>query len=327
MPNPLLLSEADLEPLVRDPSSMDSAIDALELATVRYYQGRVRERGFVDETQELSPNTVVQLSFAADDGQVCGYQMFAEASGGMDPTLPDARFVTLLDPATRQLRALVDYRSLSPLRVGATGGIGLRHLAPPGARIAGILGSAQQARGQLQAIARTVPDLERARVYSLTAQHREAFAREMTAWLEIPVEPVATAREATEGADVIAVANASGGPILDLAWVKPGGVVVSIGGSRMPDAVLQGSRVVASTWDRLVNREPYASAIKAGTFRRADAVELAELTLGSATVRCVPEDVVIFELGVINIWAVATAEWAYQWALKQGVGTRFSLSE
>jgi hypothetical protein len=29
---------------------------------------------------------------------------------------------------------------------------------------------------------------------------------------------------------------------------------------------------------------------------------------------------------VLNIWAVATAEWAYQWAVRQGVGTPFTLS-
>jgi len=47
--NPLLLSEADLRPLVQDPSYMDSAIDALERATVRHHQGKVRERGFVGD--------------------------------------------------------------------------------------------------------------------------------------------------------------------------------------------------------------------------------------------------------------------------------------
>lgn len=325
--NPLLLSEADLRPLVQDPSAMDGAIDALERATVRHYQGKVRERSFVDQTQDVDPATVVQLGFAADDDLVSGYQMFAETATGEDPTLTNARFITLLDRQTRQLRAIVDYRGLSPLRVGASAGVGLRLFAPAGARTAGILGSAQQARTQLQAIQRTVPTLEGARVFSPTREHRESFARETSRWLGLKVEAVASAREATEGAEIVVLANNSGAPILDLAWVKPGGLVVSIGGSRMPPEVTKGPRIVATTWERMAAREPYASAVTGGSYSRQDlAAELGELVSGEATFRREPDDILVFELGVLNIWAVATAEWAYQWALRQGVGTPFTLS-
>lgn len=324
---PLMLTEMDLRPLVENPDQMDSAIDAMEQATLRHHQGKVRDHGFVDLTERVSYPTVVQLRFAADDEQICGLQMFAEGSSGNDPTLPNARLVILLDPETRQLRALVDYRSISPLRVGATAGVGLRYLAPARARTAGVLGSAQQARTQLQAIRRTVPTLERARVFSPTREHREAFAKEMTDWLGLPVEAVASAQEAAAGADVVALANNSGAPILDLAWLKPGSLVISIGGSRMPPEVLKGPRVVATTWERLAAREPYASAVKAGAYSRQEmACELADLILGQATPRRTPQETVVFELDVLSIWGVAAADWAYRWALKQGAGTPFSLS-
>jgi alanine dehydrogenase len=323
---PVLISEADLAPLVRDPSSMDSLIDAMGQATIRRYQGRVRDHRFVDETQGLSPDTVVQLSFAADDGEVCGYQMFAEDVSGMAATLPNARFVTLLDPLSRQMVALVDYRSLSPLRVGATSGIGLRRLLPENARVAGILGTAQQAKGQLHAIARTALNLKVARVYSRSVANRESFAREMGDWLGIEVLPVATAREAIEGADVIALANSSGDPILDMAWVKPGSLIVSIGGSEMPVEVLNGPRIVSTIWEQHSNRPPYKAAIESGKHSRGHvAAEIAEVALGTP-VRRSPDEIVVFELGVLNVWAVAAANWAYQWAKKRGVGTPFSLS-
>jgi alanine dehydrogenase len=323
---PVLVSEADLAPLVGDPSSMDSLIDAMEQATIRRYQGKVRDHRFVDETQGLSPNTAVQMSFAADDGEVCGYQMFAEDVSGMAATLPNARLVTLLDPLSRQLIAIVDYRSLSPLRVGATSGVGLRRLLPAGARIAGILGTAQQARGQLHAIARTAPNLAVARVYSRNAANRESFAREMGDWLGIEVQPVETAREASEGADVIALANSSGDPILQMDWIKPGALVVSIGGSAMPDEVLNGPRIVSTNWEQHANRQPYKSAIGAGKHSRGQVTaEIAEVAMGMP-VRRAPEDIVVFELGVLNIWAVAAANWAYQWARERNAGTAFSLS-
>jgi len=324
---PLFLSEMDLRPLVEDPSQMDSAIDALEQATIRYLQGHVRERGFVDNTEEAADPNTVQVGFAADDGAVCGFQVFAEGSSGNDATLPNARFITLLDQETRQLTALVDYRSLSPLRVGASAGIGLRYLAPAGARVAGVLGSAQQARTQLQAIRRTVPTLELALVFSPTAKHREDFARETSKWLDLAVKAVASPREAIVDADIVAVANNSGAPIVDLAWLKPGGLIVSIGGSRMPPEAMKSARVVPTTRDRLATREPYASAIKAGTYSTQDAAaDLGELILGHAQPRRSPDDKVIFELDRLAVWAVGTAQWAYEWAVERGIGTPFTLS-
>ena len=324
---PLFLSETDLRPLIDDPASMDSAIDVLEQATIRYFQDHVRERGFVDHTQEAADPNTVQFGFAADDGMVCGFQVFAEGSSGNDPTLPNARFITLLDKETRQLVALVDYRSLSPVRVGASSGIGLRRLSPPSARVAAILGSAQQAKTQLQAIRRTVPTLESATVFSPNARHREDFAAEMSRWLNFTVTPAATPSEAIRDADVIAVANNSGAPIIDLAELKPGALVVSIGGSRMPPEAMNGARVVATTRDRLTTREPYASEIKAGRYSVDNvAADLRDLLVSQARPRRSPQDTVIFELDRLNVWAVATAQWAYDWAVSRGAGTSFSLS-
>ncbi len=321
----LALGAAELRPLVQQPGYMDSAIDAVERATVAYHQGRVRERDLVDQRQTpLGPN-LMQIHFGTDDEQICGFQMFAETRGV--PALPNSRFITLLDPETRQLLAVVDYTSLNPFRVGASAGVGCRYLAPGGARTVGILGSSKQARAQLQAIQRTVPTLERARVYSPTAEHREAFAREVTEWLDLPVEAVATAQEATEGADIVGLANGSRTPVLELGWVKPGALVISISGNQLPPDAAQGPQIVSTTWDSLAAREPYATRVKSGDFSQANvAAELGALILSEATARTAPQQTVIFELSRINVWAVTVAHWAYLWARELNLGTPFTLS-
>ena len=321
----LLLSEKDLRPLIEFASHMDTAIDAVERAIVDYYRGAVRETNLVDQTEGPGRPNLLQIHFAADDALVTGFQVFAESRGG--PSLPNTRFITLLEPETRQLMAIVDYSSLNPLRVGASAGVGCRYLAPAGARTAGILGSSKQARAQLQAIQRSVPSLERARVFSPTPEHREAFAREVTEWLDLPVEAVPTAREATLDADIVGLANNSREPVIDLAWVKAGALVISIGSGQLPPAVMDGPRVVATTWDSLATREPYASRVKAGSYARQDvAAELGAVILGEAAPRGNDRETVVFEVTRINLWAVGIAHWAYQWALKQGIGTSFTIS-
>lgn len=211
--------------------------------------------------------------------------------------------------------------------MGASAGVGCRYLAPAGARTVAILGSSKQARAQLQAIHTSVPGLERARVFSPTRQHREGFAREMSDWLDLPVDAVDTAQEAVRGAAIVGLANNSRQPVLDADWVEPGALVVSISGGQLPDSVVDRWRVVSTTWDSLASREPYASRVKAGRFSREGvAAELGSVILGEANPREAGEGTIVFELSRINIWAVATAHWAYEWARQSGVGTPFTVS-
>jgi alanine dehydrogenase len=321
----LVLGAQDLRPLVDTPSLMDSAIDAVERATVDFYQGKVRERNLVDQSEAPERPNLLQIHFAANDEALTGFQVFAESRGG--PPAPNSRYITLLDPRTRQLLAIVDYTLLNPLRVGASAGLGCRYAAPENARVVGILGSSKQARAQLQAICRMVPGVERARIFSPTPEHREAFAREMSDWLDLPVEAVSTAEQATRDADVVGLANNSRAPVLDLAWVKAGALVISIGSGQVPADAMSGPRVLATTWDTLETREPYATAIKEGKYAQTDiAAELGPLITGEAAVRRAPSETVLFELTRLNTWALAVADWAYHWALDTGAGTPINLS-
>ncbi len=323
----IVISDTDLQPLLRDPAAIIGAIDAVEAATLAFHRKQVREANLEDRTPPADgPSNILQIHLAAHDSLVTGYQVFAETPGSGEG-LPNSRFVTLLDPRTRELLALVPYIALSPVRVGATAGVACRYLAPANAKTAGIIGSSKQARGQLQAIWRTVPGLERVKVYSPTQANREAFARDMTSWLKLPVEAVSAPREAIEGADIVDLANSGREPVLDLAWVKPGALVMPIGGRQLPATVLTGTRIITTTWESLVNgREPFSAAIKAGTFTRDQvAGDLAQVILGEVPARTRPGETVVFDLARINIWAVAVAHWAYAWARDNRAGTSFSL--
>jgi alanine dehydrogenase len=297
----------------------------LERATLDFHHGRVREHNLVDQTQAAESANLLQIHMAADDGLVSGFQMFAEERGG--PERPNSRFVAVLDSSTRQLLALVDYWLLSPIRVGASAGVGCRYLAPIGARTVGILGSSKQARAQLQAIRCSVPSIERARVFSPTAAHREAFARDTSQWLGLEVTAVATPREAVEGADIVGIANNSRQPVFEMAWVKRGALVVTIGGAnQLPADVAGVERCVAPNPSGALSREPYVSRAQAGLAPDDVVTGLGAVITKEVPVRRDTSDTVLFDVGRLNIWAVATAEWAYRWAVANEVGTPFTLA-
>jgi alanine dehydrogenase len=313
-------------PLLTDPAAMDEAIDAVEKSTLAEYAGRVRSIDMTDRTQ-TEPSNFLQIHLATDDEFVTGFQVFG-ATPGQPRT--NSRFVVLLDAASRQFMGIVPYEGLSPLRVGASAGVAARYLAPKDARSVAIIGSSKQARRQLHAIVRAVPTVKEARVYSPTPEHRQTFAAEMADFLGIDVRAVDSAEDAVRDADIVDSSTNTKTPVLEWDWIKPGALVMQIGGDQLPAEVLQ-QRIFVPTWDstedEATGREPFGSAIRAGKLKREDiAGELGQAILGEVPARERDDQTVVFDVGRINIWAVAVTHWAYEWAREREIGTPVALS-
>jgi alanine dehydrogenase len=324
--HPIVVSENDIMPLLTDPAAMDDAMKAVEKSTLAEYAGRVRSKDMTDRTQK-EPSNFLQIHMATDDDFVTGFQVFG-ATPGQPRT--NSRFVVLLDSESRQFIGIVPYEGLSPLRVGASAGVAARYLAPKDARSVAIIGSSKQARRQLHAIVRAVPTVSEARVYSPTAEHREAFAAEMSDFLGIDVCAVDSAEAAVLEADIVDSSTNTKTPVLEWDWIKPGALVMQIGGDQLPRDVLQ-QRIFVPTWDstedEATGREPFGSAIRDGSLKREDiAGELGQVILGEVPAREREDQTVVFDVGRINIWAVAVTHWAYEWAREREIGTPVGLS-
>ena len=117
--------------------------------------------------------------------------------------------------------AMINDGILQHMRVGGAGGLGAKYMARPDAETLCILGSGGMARTYLDAM-QCVRPIRRVRVYSPTKANREAFAREMESRFDLEVIPVASAREAVKGADILACCTDSLTPVFDAAWIEPG---------------------------------------------------------------------------------------------------------
>jgi alanine dehydrogenase len=137
------------------------------------------------------------------------------------------------------------------MRVGASAAVGARLLARQDTRAVGVIGSGGMARTVLEALVE-VRDLKTAKVYSRVAANREAFAKEMTDRLRIAVEPVASAREAVQGADILATCTDSMNPVVEGDWIEPGMHIVNIGPHDLgPDAVARMDVIIRQGVDAL----------------------------------------------------------------------------
>jgi len=136
--------------------------------------------------------------------------------------------VMLFDGETGELRALIDASAVTSIRTAAVTGVATRALAREDSRVLAIIGSGVQARPHLEAMA-TVRSFERARVWSRTPEHAQAFAAEAEA--PFPVEAVETAEAAVRGADVVVTVTSSREPVVERGWLAPGAHVNAVGSS------------------------------------------------------------------------------------------------
>jgi ornithine cyclodeaminase/alanine dehydrogenase-like protein (mu-crystallin family) len=321
---PIILSENDLKRLYQTPAAMDELLqlidDALRAHSCNQVAGQTRV-----ETSLLDAKQKYRIMTAAVPAAGFGVRVSALFRGAKD-----AYFHLLFDNHGGDLLALVAGRVLNVWRTGAPGGVGTRYLAPPAAKTLGLLGSGRQARGQLIAICRAQPSLERVRVFSPTAAHRIAFAKEMSALLGVEVAAVNSAREAIQHAPIISVATNSRAAVLESHWISPGALVVSITGGQLPQDLIANSRVIVSWKEEVLGgeapRQPYMAMIAAGTWSGDKiAGELGEVILGQIPARQHPGETVVFECVGMPLWDTAATAWVYRWARENNLGTPFTL--
>jgi alanine dehydrogenase len=129
--------------------------------------------------------------------------------------------ILLLSTRNGEPLAFINDGVLQHMRVGGGSGIGAKHLARKDASSVGILGSGGMARTCLEAL-QVVRPIKWAKVFSPTPANRNRFAAEMSAKLDIAVEPVATAREAVRGVDILSTCTDSMSPTFAAEWLEPG---------------------------------------------------------------------------------------------------------
>lgn len=117
--------------------------------------------------------------------------------------------------------AFINDGVLQHMRVGASAALGARLLSRQDSTRVGILGSGGMARSYLEAIS-CVREVREAKVFSPSASHRDAYAREMAERLKVDVVAVDQPSEAVRGSDIVACCTNSIAPVLEGKWLQPG---------------------------------------------------------------------------------------------------------
>jgi ornithine cyclodeaminase/alanine dehydrogenase-like protein (mu-crystallin family) len=178
--------------------------------------------------------------------------------------------VLLFSMETGALLAMFPDGVMQRLRVGATSGLGLKHLAREEVRRLALIGSGWQAGTQLAA-ALAVRKFREVRVYSPRRETRDAFVAESKKLHDVDIRAVDSADACVDGADVIAAATSSMVRVIEPGWLKPGVHISTIKTQEVDGEVLNRcDRVVLSNrrqtkhFDNVMKDTPNVKAESAG---------------------------------------------------------------
>jgi alanine dehydrogenase len=215
--------------------------------------------------------------------------------------------------------AILEANYLGQIRTGAASGMATDLLARPDAASAGILGSGFQARSQLEAM-RAVRSVSRVRVYSRSAEKRQAFAAECSC------EAVDSAEAAVRDADVIVTATNSRDPVVEAGWIKPGAHINAMGSNQArrrelsAEVIARAGRIVVDSLEQArMESGDLLLAWGHGEWHDPRLVELKDVVAAGSSART-PDQITIFKSNGLALEDVAAAGYVYESGLEAGIG-------
>jgi ornithine cyclodeaminase/alanine dehydrogenase-like protein (mu-crystallin family) len=311
---PLFLREADVKALL----TMDATLAALESAFGEWAAGRAVNQ---PRRRVAGGAVLATMSAALPSSGLMGFKSYTHGAKG-------ARFwVALFDAADGRPRALIEADWLGRLRTGAAAGLATKYLARHDASIFTIIGAGTQALTQVLAVAAVRP-LREIRVFSRDAGHRASFASELSAAVDISVRPMASLRDAVDGAEILTTITSAAQPIFPGEWLQAG-QHLNICGSNIPDRREVDGRTIARA-DLLVADDLDAARLEAGDLILAEREgqlswgrvhSLRDVVAGAAGHRQ-PSDLTLFKSVGLAIEDVAAGATLLRLAQARGVGVQ-----
>lgn len=239
--------------------------------------------------------------------------------------------VLLSDIETGEPLALLEGSYLTLMRTGALSGVATNYLARKDATILGVIGTGEQAKGLCDAmfVARNIQTVY---LYNRSTEKAEQFANDLRKQYDVDVYICEDSNELVEKAEIIITATSSKTPVFT-DQLRPGTHVNAVGSFRptmqeLPTSAIEQAQkiVVEAAKAALEETGDLQVPIQEGVFHENDLHgELGNIIRKQLASRENEEEITIFKSVGLAIADIVVAQYIYEKALSENVGTRVEL--
>jgi len=321
------IAPADAQLLLLDKNQVDALLspdEVLEAVREAFLLHSEREgRVFPVVREPLSTGGV----FGIKSGDVQAQGLLGFKAAGFWPANrrrggePHQATIVLIDPATGRPLCVIDGNTVTTVRTGAAGGLGLQKLARADSTRLCVFGTGVQARIQLDFALRLIPSLREVLYISASSERNAAFEAHFSGRCNIT--PATDRNAAVARSDIVITATPGGGALFDLDAVQPGTHLNCVGadtrGKReLPEGLLPRARLFVDdqTQARQIGETQWAPDMAC--------VELGDLLSGRATFERAADDITVFDMTGLALQDLTVARLLHARAAETGTGTRIA---
>ena len=311
----LLLTENDVAAILTMPMAIELVEDSFRRLAHGTAMMHPRQR------LHIPGQSYLHYMAAADaTGGVMGMKIYTSSREGLRFLVP------LFSTRSGDLLALIEADYLGQIRTGAASGVATKWMAREDAKTVGVIGTGSQSKTQVEAVA-AVRWVESVKGFGRDKDRRDAWAREMSERLKVPVAPVDSAEEAVRGASILITATTSTNPVVEGKWLEHGVHINAIGANFPQKRELDAEAIRRSDLIAVDSRQQ--AKMEAGDLIQAfgeDALkwesvaELSEIVAGKLVARSGKSQITLFKSSGIASEDVAVAGKVYEIARERGMG-------
>ena len=225
--------------------------------------------------------------------------------------------IILCDPNNSYPLAIMDGTHITNMRTAAAGGVAVKYLAREDSSVIGMICAGKQAETQLLAINEVLSGIKEVKVFSLSLEMSQKFAREMGNRLNLNICPVETV-EAAADADVVVTTTYATSPIVLKRHIKPGTHINAIGADaegkqELEAALLSGARVIIDDLEQACHSGEINVPLSKGQLTVEDIYcSLGEVVAGIKKGRENDAEITVFDSTGLAIQDIVCAKLAYE---------------
>ncbi len=325
----LLLSRGDLEKIL----DMGKVIDLMEKAFSALVQGKAMVPLRPKITIQKYNGTMLYMPAYIEPLKALAVKIVSVYPENYKLRLPTIHAtIQLNNPETGEPLALMEGNYITAMRTGAASGLATKYLSREDSEILGVIGAGVQSFTQIWAV-KMVREIKKVLIYDVKAERARKLSGKVKEKLDVEAKPMEKAEETVKLSDILVTATTSVKPVLRGEWIKPGTHINSIGwmgrdARELDTETVKKSRVVVDSREAvLAESGDILIPIREGAITEDHIyAEIGEIATGLKRGRISSKEITLWKSVGLAVQDASTAKFAYEKALEENIGFKYSLS-